>query len=47
MAHRGHDTVGTRIESPLDHPFLRTGNTDNGACVFRANRIGELDVLAC
>lgn len=46
MAHRSHDTVGTRVESSLDHPFLCAWHSDDGTCVFGTNRIGELEMLA-
>lgn len=42
VAHGCHDTVGTSIESTLDHPLLGTGDSNNGADAFGSNGVVKL-----
>ena len=42
MAHWGHDTVRSSIQSALDHPFFSVWHTDNGAGARSGDGVVEL-----
>lgn len=45
VAHGGHDSVSSRIESPLDEPFFTTGDTNHRR--RSSGHDGNIELFAC